>query len=196
MAVDGAEAVEMWKVAELGSKKQESNNAQGQGEGEWQGPSGSKIDQAYALVLMDNVMPNMTGVQATQKIRALEAADFGGSGHSSSDSINSMWMSQPAMPPKRRTMIFGLTGNALSEDVAEFKSAGCDEVSQAVRRFPFIFNLDLLLFSCVLHFRVNELIRSWLICSFYFCQVLTKPLSMATFKVLLGYHGLLRDEAA
>ena len=139
-AEDGAEAVEMWKVAELGSKKQESNNAQGQGEGEWQGPSGSKIDQAYALVLMDNVMPNMTGVQATQKIRALEAADFGGSGHSSSDSINSMWMSQPAMPPKRRTMIFGLTGNALSEDVAEFKSAGCDEVSQAVRRFSFIFN--------------------------------------------------------
>jgi CheY-like chemotaxis protein len=54
---------------------------------------------------MDNVMPRMNGVEATAAIRRNDArGGWGGA------------------------RIFGLTGNALSEDVADFRRAGCDEV--------------------------------------------------------------------
>lgn len=57
--------------------------------------------KAYDLILMDNSMPIMTGVEATKLIRAKYGASI---------------------------LVFGVTGNALSEDVAEFKQAGCNEV--------------------------------------------------------------------
>jgi len=66
----------------------------------------------YSLVLMDNVMPHMNGMEAAAAIRRNDAVD-GWSG----------------------TRIFGLTGNALSEDVAEFQRAGCDEVLTKPLRF-------------------------------------------------------------
>jgi len=59
----------------------------------------------YGLVLMDNVMPCMNGMEAAAAIRRHDA-----------------------LHRLVGTHIFGLTGNALSEDVAEFQRAGCDEV--------------------------------------------------------------------
>ena len=59
----------------------------------------------YALILMDNVMPRMNGVEATRQIRSNDLKVGRGG-----------------------TLIFGLTGNALSEDVSEFKLSGCDEI--------------------------------------------------------------------
>jgi CheY-like chemotaxis protein len=59
----------------------------------------------YSLVLMDNVMPRMNGMEATAAIRRDHAVSGWGG-----------------------TRIFGLTGNALAEDVAEFQHSGCDEV--------------------------------------------------------------------
>mmetsp|Transcript_1281 Transcript_1281/g.2655 ORF Transcript_1281/g.2655 Transcript_1281/m.2655 type:complete len:840 (+) Transcript_1281:436-2955(+) len=56
----------------------------------------------YALVLMDNVMPRMSGLDATIAIRQ--------------------------QPRDKRLILFGVTGNAMAEDVCEFKAAGCDEV--------------------------------------------------------------------
>jgi CheY-like chemotaxis protein len=66
----------------------------------------------YSLVLMDNVMPRMNGMEATAAIRRDHAVSGWGG-----------------------TRIFGLTGNALSEDVAEFQHAGCDEVLTKPLRF-------------------------------------------------------------
>mmetsp|Transcript_27242 Transcript_27242/g.79389 ORF Transcript_27242/g.79389 Transcript_27242/m.79389 type:complete len:148 (+) Transcript_27242:2544-2987(+) len=55
----------------------------------------------------DNLMPKMTGVEACQWIRQNERTN---------------------RETKAKTIIFGLTGNALSEDIASFSNAGCDEV--------------------------------------------------------------------
>jgi CheY-like chemotaxis protein len=60
--------------------------------------------QKYLFTIQ--VMPGMNGVEAVRAIRELD----------------------PIVDQKRRVIIFGLTGNALSEDVSEFIEAGCDEV--------------------------------------------------------------------
>jgi CheY-like chemotaxis protein len=52
----------------------------------------------YHVILLDNVMPNMTGVEFAEKLRA----------------------SGSTVP------IIGITGNALEEDIAEFKKAGAN----------------------------------------------------------------------
>jgi CheY-like chemotaxis protein len=54
----------------------------------------------YALVVMDNMMPNMTGKEATMTLRK---QGYHG-------------------------LIVGLTGNILDEDLEEFRESGCDEV--------------------------------------------------------------------
>jgi len=64
-------------------------------------------EKHYAVILMDNLMPKMTGVEACQWIRQNERTN---------------------RETKAKTIIFGLTGNALSEDIASFSNAGCDEV--------------------------------------------------------------------
>ena len=92
--------------------------------------------ERFDLVLMDNVMPRMTGVEATAAIRSRERA------------TQQRPSTTAGLAPAAPVRIFGVTGNALSEDVAEFKRAGCDEV-------------------------------------------LTKPLSLAELKRLLGVYGLL-----
>lgn len=62
------------------------------------------LKKCYNLILMDNVMPRMTGVESARKIREVSSAGI------------------------EKPLIFGVTGNALSEDVSEFKLAGCNEV--------------------------------------------------------------------
>jgi CheY-like chemotaxis protein len=57
-------------------------------------------DDAYDLILCDNVMPNMVGPEAVGRIRAL--------GY--------------------RGPIFGVTGNMVQCDVDEFLTSGCDEI--------------------------------------------------------------------
>jgi CheY-like chemotaxis protein len=54
---------------------------------------------------MANVMPNVCGVDACREIRAHEEAMHG-----------------------ERAFIIGMTGNTLSEDMAEFQESGCDVV--------------------------------------------------------------------
>jgi two-component system autoinducer 2 sensor kinase/phosphatase LuxQ len=69
----------------------------------------------FDLVLMDNVMPRMTGVEATPVIRRREKHK------------RQLAASNGDELPKP-VLIFGITGNALTEDVEEFKESGCDEV--------------------------------------------------------------------
>lgn len=69
-------------------------------------------EKQYDLIVMDSVMPNMNGMEATSLIRQAELAK-GRSG----------------------LCIIGLTGNALSEDVAEFRLSGCDEVTPSPLSF-------------------------------------------------------------
>ena len=107
LAENGREAVEMWEKATLMGNTGDSNG--------------------YSLILMDNVMPNMTGVEATEKIRQLER-HIVAENETSIGRIAST--SSPRFHTRGRALIFGLTGNALSEDVAEFKNAGCDEVRE------------------------------------------------------------------
>ena len=57
-------------------------------------------DDAYDLILCDNVMPNMVGPEAVERIRAL--------GY--------------------QGPIFGVTGNMVQCDVDEFLTSGCDEI--------------------------------------------------------------------
>ena len=57
-------------------------------------------NQMFFAILMDNQMPEMTGVAATKVIRAM---GYGG-------------------------LLFGLTGNVLAADIAEFIDAGADGV--------------------------------------------------------------------
>ena len=54
----------------------------------------------FAVIIMDNMMPNMTGKEATANLRAKQY----------------------------HGIIIGLTGNVLDEDLGEFESAGCNEV--------------------------------------------------------------------
>ena len=54
----------------------------------------------YDVIFMDYIMPNMSGVEATRNIRELGI----------------------------KSKIFGVTGNLLKEDVAEFESAGAQRV--------------------------------------------------------------------
>jgi len=61
--------------------------------------------KAFPLVLMDNIMPNVHGADACREIRANE------------DAIS-----------RERAFIIGMTGNTLSDDMAEFMNCGCDVV--------------------------------------------------------------------
>ena len=54
----------------------------------------------YSLIIMDNMMPVMTGKEATEVLRSM----------------------------KYSGLIVGLTGNILEEDLEEFAKAGCNEV--------------------------------------------------------------------
>jgi CheY-like chemotaxis protein len=73
------------------------------------------LHKSYVLVLMDNMMPNMTGVEATAEIREKQG--------------------------NSNLIIFGLTGNALSEDMEEFKNAGCNEVLIKPLNFDYFLSL-------------------------------------------------------
>ena len=57
-------------------------------------------DRSYALIMMDNMMPVMTGKEATEVLRK----------------------------QNYRGLVVGLTGNVLDEDLEEFRESGCDEV--------------------------------------------------------------------
>jgi CheY-like chemotaxis protein len=59
-----------------------------------------KLQSPYDLILMDNIMPNMTGPDATRKIRELGYTGI----------------------------IFGVTGNVLESDLTNFKNHGANEV--------------------------------------------------------------------
>jgi len=58
----------------------------------------------YTLVLMDNLMPRMNGIDATVAIRRIDSL------------------------AKRSCHIFGMTGNEISDELADFQRAGCNEV--------------------------------------------------------------------
>jgi CheY-like chemotaxis protein len=58
------------------------------------------VGDAYTVILMDNMMPVMTGREATRQLRAM---GYNG-------------------------IIVGVTGNVLIEDLEEFSQAGCNEV--------------------------------------------------------------------
>jgi CheY-like chemotaxis protein len=64
----------------------------------------------YDFILMDNVMPNMTGIEATEKIRSSQS---------------------------KKNVIFGLTGTTTQEDLDKLKVAGCDEVLTKPLNFEF-----------------------------------------------------------
>lgn len=57
-------------------------------------------DKLYALIIMDNMMPVLTGKEATKMLRE-----------------QNYW-----------GLVVGLTGNVLDEDLEEFRESGCDEV--------------------------------------------------------------------
>lgn len=61
--------------------------------------------KSFPLVLMDNIMPNVRGVDACREIRAHEEAT-----------------------QTKKAFIVGMTGNTLSDDMAEFMNCGCDVV--------------------------------------------------------------------
>ena len=58
----------------------------------------------YSLVLMDNLMPRMNGIEATVAIRRTD------------------------LLAKRSRHIFGITGDEVSDEREKFQRAGCNEV--------------------------------------------------------------------
>lgn len=58
------------------------------------------VSKPYGVIMMDNMMPIMTGKEATMTLRSM---NYNGT-------------------------IVGLTGNVLDEDLEEFRESGCDEV--------------------------------------------------------------------
>lgn len=73
---------------------------------------------------MDNVMPRMTGVEAAIAIRSSEKAQQDERNGTNGKSTNTSSCDDYERP----ATIFGITGNALAEDVEEFIEAGCNEV--------------------------------------------------------------------
>ena len=59
-----------------------------------------RTNEPYSLIIMDNMMPVMTGKEATEILRSMRYSG----------------------------LIVGLTGNILEEDLEEFSKAGCNEV--------------------------------------------------------------------
>jgi CheY-like chemotaxis protein len=134
IAEDGAEAVQMWQAAYVSSSSSSSSSS----------TSTFSCGPGYMLVLMDNLMPNMTGCDAARKIRELEeefeSSSGSGSGSSNRNSKKrgkKSSRSRSQEDTKRRTLIIGVTGNALSIDLDEFIEAGCDEVSMHDRAYRF-----------------------------------------------------------
>lgn len=69
--------------------------------------SGAQQQQLYDVILMDAQMPVCDGYRATQMIRDLT----------------------DGLPPWRRPVIIGVTGNALASDTDHFKHVGADDVA-------------------------------------------------------------------